>query len=290
METSVAAVQDRWEYLVIHLNVEPGPQAPPATPAKSGESGAASDGAPKPVFSESFLKKEFPHFYEERPAEAPAAKPQHPAQQLQAFLNGQGVHGWELVGLFPVGALSMLFFRRRLPRPDEASQKGAVPSPCTAAGGPGPVPAKAETSSPADSHLEPLLARLSALEARLPAADRSANDPAADLHETAGRAGRSRAWPEPIPADSLDGRVLSAEQLSSLTSEPAHPSQAAARALGLRSAASLANHGARHGYRPGLCKQGPNGMVAVYRGSGTSERGGNAPRLWIVVNRDRLIG
>ena len=268
MEASVPAAQDRWEYLVIHLNVEPGPQAPPAAPAKGGDSGAASDGAPNTVFSESFLKKEFPHFYVERPAaEAPASKPQHPAQQLQAFLNSQGVHGWELVGLFPVGALSMLFFRRRLSPPAEPSpqapERSVQPS-SPAAGAPGPAAPEALPSRVGDSVLETLLARLSALEARLPAPG-------------AGGAG------------TLDGLVLTAEKLASLSSEPAIPSQAAARKLGLRSAASLANLGARHGYTPGLCKQGPNGMVAVYRGNGASERGGHAPRLWIVVNRDRLI-
>ena len=61
----------------------------------------------------------------------------------------------------------------------------------------------------------------------------------------------------------------------------------AAQALGYRSAASLANHGARHGYTPGLVKLGPNGQAAIYRGQasgqGVGGGGGKDRRLWIVV-------
>jgi len=264
-EASAPAVADRLGYMVIHLNVEPGPQAPPSAPANACDAAPGGDAPPRPVFSDSFLKKEFPHFYEERPAaDPPASRHQHPAQQLQAFLNAQGVNRWELVGLFPVGALPMLFFRHRLPSAAQESPE------LEARGGQSAVADKAQaedqgarTSAPADSLLETQLARISALEVRLP--------PSGD---------RAR----------LDGQDLSAAELASLASEPAMVGQAAAQALGLRSAASLANHGARHGCGPGLCKQGPNGMVAVYRGSGASERGGSAPRLWIVVNRDRLRG
>ena len=68
------------------------------------------------------------------------------------------------------------------------------------------------------------------------------------------------------------------------------PAAQPAQAIGLRSAASLANHGARYGYAPGLSKRGPNGLVAIYTGSGTAEKGGNERRLWIVVPAQRLEG
>jgi len=63
-----------------------------------------------------------------------------------------------------------------------------------------------------------------------------------------------------------------------------------ALAIGLRSATSLANHGARYGYTPGLSKVGPNGMVAIYTGAGAAESGGKERRLWIVVPAGRLLG
>jgi hypothetical protein len=76
------------------------------------------------MFSDTFLKKEFPQFYEKPPTEGSSAQAQHPAHQLQTFLNGHGAHGWELIGVFPVGNLTMMFFRR----PKTAEPKPASPS------------------------------------------------------------------------------------------------------------------------------------------------------------------
>jgi hypothetical protein len=120
---------DSWEYLVIHLNVEP-PRPPSGTsPTDSGAEppAAAEGGSPRPVFSESFLKKEFPQFYEPQSGEGAAGQPQHPAQQLQTFLNGHGSLGWELIGVFPVGVLSMLFFRRPKATPQEPAAASLSP-------------------------------------------------------------------------------------------------------------------------------------------------------------------
>jgi len=79
-------------------------------------------------------------------------------------------------------------------------------------------------------------------------------------------------------------------QLANLADATPLPGSRAALAIGLRSATSLANHGARYGYAPGLSKRGPNGLVAIYTGSGTAEKGGNERRLWIVVPAKRLEG
>lgn len=219
---------DSWEYLVIHLNVEPSRPPAGASPSDSGAEppAAAEGGSPRPVFSESFLKKEFPQFYEPRSGEGAAGQPQHPAQQLQTFLNGHGSLGWELIGVFPVGALSMLFFRRPNGTPQE--------------------PAAASLSPQSDP--QPRQGQ------RLP--------PASEL--------------------------LSQAQFESLASEPTMPSSLASKAIGLRSATSLANHGARYGYRPGLCKTGPNGLVAIYIGLGPAQGGGKERRLWVVVPAQRL--
>jgi hypothetical protein len=55
---------DCWEYQVIHINVEP---PKPAAAADDPEAGGV-----KPVFTETFLKKEFPQFYE-KPSGPPVA-------------------------------------------------------------------------------------------------------------------------------------------------------------------------------------------------------------------------
>lgn len=258
---------DSWEYLVIHLNVEPPKPAPPGQ-AHEPETPPSDGGPGRPVFSESFLKKEFPQFYEAR--SEPAA-PQHPAQQLQNFLNGHGEQGWILIGLFPVGVLPMLIFRRpKRPSGDHAET------------------AEREAEKPShprdpDPPLRSVLERLEALERRLSAsADQGAwgRDAAAPPQsqssgslEVYGSGGVSR---------------LNQRQLRELVGEPTLPGSEAAMAIGLRSAASLANLGARHGYTPGLCKRGPNGRVAVYWGTGPAVGGGKERRLWIVVAAERI--
>ena len=208
---------DCWEYQVIHINVEP---PKPAAAADDPEAGGV-----KPVFTETFLKKEFPQFYE-KPSEANGGKPQHPAQQLQAFLNGHGCKGWELVGVFP----------------DQ-------------------------------------------IEARLGTRTVDRNRPKAATRKAgSGRDGESER------SSSESAAVVSEAQMANLAHESRLPSSQAALAIGLRSATSLANHGARYGYAPGLSKRGPNGLVAIYTGPGSPQHGGKERRLWIVVPLDRLVG
>jgi hypothetical protein len=261
---------DSWEYLVIHINVEP-PKPPTGAPpadAGGGDSPAAAEGgSPRPVFSESFLKKEFPQFYEPKSGEGAGGPPQHPAQQLQTFLNGHGSLGWQLIGVFPVGVLSMLFFRR----PKAPSQEPV----------PAALPPQAETA------MEAILARLEALEKRLALAPSPApSRPPGSLPSGAG----DSPVPQPRQGQRLPpaAELLSQAQLKRLAAEPPMASSLAARAIGLRSATSLANHGARYGYRPGLCKTGSNGLVAVYTGLGPAQGGGKERRLWIVVPAERL--
>jgi hypothetical protein len=309
-------------------------------PPREVDGAAAEESAnSRPVFSEAFLKKEFPQFYEARPdGAAPVAPSQpgqalHPAQQLQNFLNGHGVQGWELIGLFPVGALTMLFFRRRLARaagpttsadsrlPDGRPVAAGSAGPATAATAePAPTAAPSQEPSPVASPpstplLESLQARLAALEQALQARGAGGGPPAprakplrrgparangsspslatAESGAAATAAAKRRGKQTPAglaPSRGSSAEQLSAAQLARLASETPRSSSAAASALGLRSAASLANHGARHGYRPGLCKRGANGWVAVYSGLGAPQRGGKAPRLWIVVPAERLAG
>ena len=155
----------RWEYQVIHLNVEsaatppasPGTaQAPTPGPAPTADTNSAKS---PPVFSQEYLQKEFPGFYTPN-----SSGQQHPAQQLQSFLNGVGLQGWSLIGVFPLGHLLMMIFRRRL--------SAATPSEeATAAATTPPPPADSGTQSGTGSlsgpGLEDLLRRIETLEQRL---------------------------------------------------------------------------------------------------------------------------
>ena len=120
---------------------------------------------------------------------------------------------------------------------------------------------------------------------------------AGSAQTSSGRAGGSR----PGGRQPKAGRSESRSALPSERVTPAQlakladattplPSSRAALAIGLRSATSLANHGARFGYEPGLSKRGPNGLVAIYTGPGIAEKGGKERRLWIVVPPQRLEG
>ena len=307
-----------WEYQVIHINVEPpkppGPPTPADGPAEAPPAAGEGSGG-KPMFSETFLKKEFPQFYEKPPTEGSAGQAQHPAHQLQTFLNGHGAQGWELIGVFPVGNLTMMFFRR--PKPTEpkpasptkepAAMKPAVASDSAMAtdsamasesataseSASGPAAEAADNAANREGTLDEVLRRLEQIEARLHVreleGDRSTpterpTRPRRDAGSAQTSAGRSEA------RSAVPGEWVTPAQLANLADETPLPSSRAALAIGLRSATSLANHGARYGYAPGLSKRGPNGLVAIYTGSGTAEKGGQVRRLWIVVPAQRLEG
>jgi hypothetical protein len=328
-----------WEYQVIHINVEPprppGPP-PPADGTAAAPPAAGENTSGKPMFSETFLKKEFPQFYEKPPTEGSAAQAQHPAYQLQTFLNGHGARGWELIGVFPVGTLTMMFFRR--PKPSEpkpassamepAAIKPAMASesamttasavaaasavaPASAMGSDfasGPAAEAANTSADREGTLHEVLRRLEQIEERLRVRDVEGNRTtptgrparpgrvAGSAQTSSGRAGGKRPGGRQPKAgrsearSAVPGERVTPAQLANLADATPLPSSRAALAIGLRSATSLANHGARYGYAPGLSKRGPNGLVAIYTGSGTAEKGGNERRLWIVVPAQRLEG
>jgi hypothetical protein len=264
------------------------------------------------MFSENFLKKEFPQFYEKPPTEGSAAQAQHPAHQLQTFLNGHGAQGWELIGVFPVGNLTMMFFRR--PKPTEpkpanpAKEPAAMKSAVASDSASGPAAEAADNTADREGTLDEVLRRLEQIEARLRVreleVDRTTptgrpTRPRRDdgsRQTSAGRAGGSRPGGRQLKAgrsearSAVPGERVTPAQLANLADETPLTSSRAALAIGLRSATSLANHGARYGYAPGLSKRGPNGLVAIYTGSGTAEKGGQERRLWIVVPSQRLEG
>ena len=113
----------QWEYQVIRLNIEPpvaaspAQQAEPSAPATDApEAEAKTAGqAPAKVFSEAYLKEEFPRFYDSSlQAQQAAAQAQQadPAFQLQDFLNAQGQQGWELVGFQHAPPHVFIVFKR----------------------------------------------------------------------------------------------------------------------------------------------------------------------------------
>lgn len=249
--TPTTTAQQRWETRVIHLNITNTPAAQPhQNPQQTNEQ--ASN--PKPPFSEHYLKQEFPdHYSAQQPTGSDSS--QHPAVQLQGFINGLGQEGWEFVGVFPVGQLVMMFFRRPLP---------ATPPPS-------PTSLTAEPSPSQQDLLQQILERLEALER--------------------GYATKSRIeHSERLSAEtsSPKARILTASELKQLPQEPGLPTQHAATALGLRSPSGLLNFGARHNFCPGLVKLVNNGMAAVYIGSEKPLRGGRPIRLWKVLHQTAL--
>lgn len=120
-------VMQHWEYQVIRLNIEPPVVAesaaqpassdpnPPAPAAGSAAKSADPGETKKPVFSEAYLKEEFPRFYDSSlQAQQAAAQAQQadPAFQLQDFLNAQGQQGWELVGFQHAPPHVFIVFKR----------------------------------------------------------------------------------------------------------------------------------------------------------------------------------
>jgi hypothetical protein len=155
----------RWEYQVIHLNVE-NPTTPPAAPGAAqapapgpGPAPTADAGGSKspPVFSQEYLQKEFPGFYTPH-----SSGQQHPAQQLQGFLNGVGQQGWSLIGVFPLGPLLMMIFRRRLSAASPAGEATAASTAAPVDSGP-----PARTGANPGPDLDALLRRIETLEQRL---------------------------------------------------------------------------------------------------------------------------
>lgn len=101
-----------WEYQVIRLNIEPPvAAAPEQSPADETD---AKDKQAK-VFSEAYLKEEFPRFYDSSlQGQGQSQQPQEvdPAFQLQDFLNSQGQQGWELVGFQHANPHVFIVFKR----------------------------------------------------------------------------------------------------------------------------------------------------------------------------------
>jgi len=258
---------ERWEYQVIHLNVAGAQASPQASPPQKPGQGPAPASTPRPeaVFSKEYLEKEFPGFYGSVPSAGTPAQ-EHPASQLRGFLNLQGRQGWQFLGFYPLGQLTMIIFRRPLP-----VQPVAEPAAQVAAGVPGAAePGAAVTQPGLTPVLERILERLEVLERRLPPPQQPAASPVIS--------------PKPFFTNDLrDGEILPPLRLAELEALPRLSTSEAARALGFRSSASLLNPAARRGYPRGLIKRGVSAAMAIYIGSEQIGRGGRERRLWVVL-------
>jgi hypothetical protein len=110
----------RWEYQVVRLNIDPvEPQPTPAADASDQTPTREQPQKPQKPFSDSYLKEEFPNFYQPTEAEIRAAQiaaqQNDPAFQLQHFLNTQGNDGWELIGIDRAGPHEFVLFKRSVP-------------------------------------------------------------------------------------------------------------------------------------------------------------------------------
>ena len=93
----------KWEYEVVHLNVED-------SSSKSDESSnpkAASEKL-KGSLSPDFLKDQFPEQYQENEGS------EHPAIQLSNFLNKKGLESWELSEKLEIGKMLFLIMKRQV--------------------------------------------------------------------------------------------------------------------------------------------------------------------------------
>ena len=91
----------KWEYHVVHLNVED-----PSIKSEETSNPQAASEKLKGSLSADFLKDQFPEQYHEN------EDPLHPAIQLSKFLNKKGLEGWELSETIQIGKMLFLIMKR----------------------------------------------------------------------------------------------------------------------------------------------------------------------------------
>ena len=93
----------KWEYHVVHLNVDD----TPSQVVETSNPEAASERL-KGSLSPDFLKDQFPDQYQENDIS------EHPAIQLSRFLNKKGVDQWELADTIKLGKMLFLIMKRQI--------------------------------------------------------------------------------------------------------------------------------------------------------------------------------
>ena len=93
----------KWEYHVVHLNVDDAP-----TKSDDISNPEAASEKLKGSLSADFLKDQFPEQYQEND------NSEHPATQLSKFLNKKGLESWELSETIRIGQMVFLILKRQL--------------------------------------------------------------------------------------------------------------------------------------------------------------------------------
>ena len=93
----------KWEYHVVHLNVDEST----SNNEETSDPEAASEKL-KGSLSPDFLKDQFPEQYQEIDDSV------HPAIQLSQFLNKKGLHRWELSETVKIGKMLFLIMKREV--------------------------------------------------------------------------------------------------------------------------------------------------------------------------------
>ena len=93
----------KWEYHVVHLNVDD----TSINHAGSSNPEVASEKL-KGSLSPDFLKDQFPEQYQENEGS------EHPAIQLSKFLNKKGLESWELSETIKIGKMLFLIMKRQV--------------------------------------------------------------------------------------------------------------------------------------------------------------------------------
>ena len=93
----------KWEYHVVHLNVEE-----PSQDSLNISNPEAASEKLKGSLSPDFIKNQFPDQYKEKESDL------HPAIQLSKFLNNKGLDQWELSETIKIGNMLFLIMKRQI--------------------------------------------------------------------------------------------------------------------------------------------------------------------------------
>ena len=93
----------KWEYHVVHLNVEDS-----SNKNEEASNPEAASEKLKGSLSPDFLKDQFPEQYQENEGS------EHPAIQLSKFLNNKGLERWELSETIKIGKMLFLILKRQV--------------------------------------------------------------------------------------------------------------------------------------------------------------------------------
>ena len=93
----------KWEYHVVHLNVDDS-----SSKSEEASNPEAASEKLKGSLSPDFLKDQFPEQYQENEGT------EHPAIQLSKFLNKKGLDRWELSEKVKIGKMLFLIMKRQV--------------------------------------------------------------------------------------------------------------------------------------------------------------------------------